>query len=317
MKSGSRLSKHDQLVTIAFLKFKLGYTHAKIAQLFNISEMTVTRMLKTAIAEGIVTISVKMPIDENEALSKQIKQKYSLRDVLIIKNNQYEDAITTVSKAAASYLDMVILPLDVLGLAAGRVLSHVLPYMNLPSISPNTNQFEVVQVQGGYSNLDQQNPTSTIVNFVNRFGIPGHLLLYPMYSTSESGAQLLYSQNKTYLDNLWRRCSILLTGVGVFEQNEFKREESLLTESDITELKKKGAVGVVFGRWFNADGKYLDCAANRKVMSITPELQSRILKRVLVAFGDEKVTVIDALLKAKVSNIFISDENTAKKIANM
>ncbi|HIR26467.1 MAG TPA: transposase family protein, partial [Candidatus Choladousia intestinigallinarum] len=43
---------------MSFLKYKLGYTHAKIAELFNVSEMTVSRMLKTAFDEGIVTISV-------------------------------------------------------------------------------------------------------------------------------------------------------------------------------------------------------------------------------------------------------------------
>ncbi|MDY4611603.1 MAG: sugar-binding domain-containing protein [Sphaerochaetaceae bacterium] len=316
-KSSSILSRHDQLVTMSFLKYKLGYTHAKIAELFNVSVMTVSRMLKTAIDEGIVTISVKIAIDVDEELSQQLKQKYALRDVLIVKNNQYEDAITTVSKAAASYLDMVILPRDVMGLAAGRVLSHVLPLMNLPSIDRNSDQFEVVQVQGGYPNLEVQNPTTTIVNFVNRFGIPGHLVLYPMYASSEDSAQMLYQQNKEDFENRWKKCTILLTGVGVFGQDNFQREESLLSNEDIKELETKGVMGVIFGRWFNSDGQYLDCSSNRKVMSITPNIQKKIPKRILVAFGDEKLTVINVLLKTQISNIFISDEKTAKGLLHM
>ena len=302
---------------MSFLKFKLGYTHAKIAELFNVSVMTVSRMLKTAIDEGIVTISVKIPIDEDEELSKQIKQKYELRDVLIVRNNQYEDAIYTVSKAAASYLDMVILPRDVMGLAAGRVLSHVLPLMNLPSIERNSNQFEVVQVQGGYPNIDAHHPTTTIGNFVNRFGIPGHFLLYPMYASSENSAKMIYKQNKDEFEILWKRCTILLTGVGVFGQDNFQREESLFNSQDIQEIESNGGVGVIFGRWFNSEGEYLDCTPNRKVISIKPSFQKKIPKRILVAFGDEKLTVINALLKTNISNIFISNEKTARDLLLM
>lgn len=302
---------------MSFLKYKLGYTHAKIAELFNVSEMTVSRMLKTAFDEGIVTISVNIPIDEEKGLSQQLKQKYGLRDVLIVKNNQYEDAITTVSKAVASYLDMVILPKDMMGLAAGRVMSQVLPLMNLPSIERNKEQFEVVQVQGGYPDLEIDNPTSTIVNFVNRFGIPGHLMMYPMYASSEDSARMLYLQNKEKFETLWKRCTILLTGVGILGQHDYQKENSLLNNEDVKELEEKKAVGVIFGRWFDADGNYLDCSANRKVMSITPDIQMTIPKRILVALGDERLAVINTLLKTKIINIFISDEKSAKELLLM
>lgn len=314
MRKNSILSRHDQLVTMSFLKYKLGYTQAKIAELFNVSLMTVSRMLKEAIDEGIVTISVKIPINEDEELSKQIKQKYALRDALIVKDNEYEDTITTISKAAASYLDMVILPRDVMGLAAGRVLSHVLPLMNIPAINRNSVEFKVVQVQGGYPDIDAFHPTTTIVNFVNRFGIPGHLLMYPMYAASENSAKMIYAQNKDEFESLWTKCTILLTGVGVFDKENIQREESLLTTEDISEIESKGGIGVIFGRWFDSEGNYLDCSSNRKAISIKPAFQKKILKRVLIAFGDEKLTVIDTLLKTKITNIFISDEKTARDL---
>lgn len=314
MKSDSILSRHDQLVTISFLKYKLGYPHAKIAELFNTSVMTVSRMLKSALDEGIVTISVKTSMDVDEDLSRQIKQKYSLRDVLIVKNNQYEDEVTTVSKAAASYLDMIMLPRDVMGLAAGKILSRVLPLMDLPSIDRNKDQFDVVQVQGGYPNLEAQNPTTTIVNFVNRLGIKGHLLLQPMYASSEESAQMIYKHNSENFEGIWKRCTLLLTGVGVYGQDYFQREESLLDNEDFKELENMGAIGVIYGRWFNSDGKYLDCTPNRKAISISPEIQKNVPKRILVAFGDEKLTVINTLLKTKIVNIFLSDEMTAKRL---
>ncbi len=317
MKSDSILSRHDQLVTISFLKHKLGYPHAKIAELFNISVMTVSRMLKTAIDEGIVTISVKTSMNVAEELSRQIKQKYALRDVLIVENNQYEDAITTVSKAAASYLDMIILPRDVMGLAAGRILSRVIPLMDLPSIDRNKDQFEVVQVQGGYPNLGLENPATTIVNFVNRLGIKGHLLLHPMYAPSEESAQMIHKHEKEKIEKIWERCTILLTGVGVYGQHDLQREESLLNNEDFEELDISGAIGVIYGRWFDSEGKYLDCTPNRKVISIPSEIQKIIPKRILVAFGDEKLTVIHTLLKTNIVNIFISDEKTAKELLLM
>ena len=138
-----------------------------------------------------------------------------------------------------------------------------------------------------------------------------------MYAASESIAEMIYDQNKEEFESLWSKCTILLTGSGVCEPDNLQYPESLLNHQDIEEIEKKGGLGVIFGRWFDSNGNYLDCSPNRKAISIKPNFQEKIPKRILVAFGDEKLAVINTLLKTSICNIFISDEKTACNLLTM
>lgn len=318
MSENSKLPKPGlttQLVSVAVLKYKMGYSQAKIANMLGVSSMTVSRLLDSAIEHGIVTISVKTPIDTNEELSIKIKERYKLHDALIVKNNTYEDSITSVAKGTAFYLDLAICPGDVLGIAAGRTLSRVMPYMNLPLIGGNSKgQFEVIQLQGGYTAMGDRNPTNSIINFSNRFGAKGHLLQHPMYESSLEMAKMTYEHEMSLLEEMWSRCSILVSGVGTWGPHSIQREEGLLSEKDFKELEECQVVGDLFGRWFDSNGQYVNCSCNKRLVSIPPHVQKKVPKRILVSSGEEKLQAIHLLLKNSMMNILISDEISAKRL---
>lgn len=314
MKKPSKQNRVDQLVAVSIMKYKMGYSQAKIASMLEVSPMTVSRMLDDAINEGIVKIFIKTSIDNDEELSQEMKEHYKLRDAIIVKSNAYENAISSVAKAAAYYLDLSICPGDVLGIAAGRTLSQVMPYMSIPLIGRNKEQFEVVQLQGGYAAMGDRNPTNSIVNFANRFGIKGHLLQHPMYVSSIELAKIIYEQDMDSLETMWRKCSILVCGVGIWGPHCIQREEHLLREQDFVELENGHAVGDLFGRWFDENGEYIDCSCNHRVVSITPHVQKNISRRILVSSGIEKLQAIHLLLKNSMMNIIISDQYTAKSL---
>ncbi|QQO10689.1 sugar-binding transcriptional regulator [Breznakiella homolactica] len=314
MKKTNDSSKLDQLVTVSMLKYKLGYSQAQISKMLGVSTMTVSRMLDAAIDQGIVKISVKTSIDDDEELSQEIKAKYKLRDALIVRTNPYEDVVTRLAKATAFYLDLSICRGDVLGVAAGRTLSQVMPYMTLPAIGRDKQHFEVVQLQGGYTSMGDRNPTISIINFANRFGIEGHLLQHPMYASSPEAAKVIHEHYMADMEKLWKKCTLLVSGVGIWGPHCFQREEKLLGEDDLNELKEAGALGDLFGRWFDTNGNYLDCCCNQRVVSIPPRIQKFIPRRILVSYGEEKLQAIDVVLAHGMMNIFISDEDTAKQL---
>jgi deoxyribonucleoside regulator len=307
-------SMTDQLVSVAVLKYKMGYSQARIASMLGVSSMTVSRLLDAAIDHGIVKISVKTPVDSDEELSNKIVTRYKLRDALIVKNNTYEDAITSVAKATAFYLDLSICSSDVLGIAAGRTLARVMPYMTLPLIGRNKEQFEVVQLQGGYTAMGDRNPTNSIINFANRFGAKGHLLQHPMYESSLELAKMTYEHEMSSLEEMWGKCSILVSGVGTWGPHSIQREEHLLGEQDFDELGRCQVVGDLFGRWFDKNGQYVDCSCNKRLVSIPPHVQKKIPRRILVSSGSEKLQAIHVLLEHSMMNILISDELSAKSL---
>jgi DNA-binding transcriptional regulator LsrR (DeoR family) len=135
-----------------------------------------------------------------------------------------------------------------------------------------------------------------------------------MYALSKEAALATYEQYKEKFEMIWKKCTILLCGVGVRGPHCFQREEKLLSEEDLRELDDLEAVGDLYGRWFDLNGNYLACSPNQRVISILPEIQKLIPRRVLISFGKEKITAIDILLKNSMANILISDELTAKKL---
>jgi deoxyribonucleoside regulator len=316
-KGPSNQSKVDQLVSVAVLKYRMGYSQAKIANMLGVSSMTVSRLLDAAIDHEIVKISIKTSIDSDEELSQELIAHYKLRDAVIVKNNACEDAIVSVAKATAYYLDLSICPGEILGIAAGRTLSQVMPYMTIPLIGRNKEQFEVVQLQGGYTAMGDRNPTNSIINFANRFGAKGHLLQHPMYVSSLELAKIIHEHEMDSLEALWGKCSILVCGVGTWGPHSIQREEHLLREQDFLELDKAQAIGDLFGRWFDANGRYVDCSCNHRLVSIPPHVQKNIPKRILVSSGAEKQQAIHILLKNSMMNILISDARTAKNLLDM
>ncbi len=314
MKTNIESSKIDQLATVAMLKYKMDYSQARIAEILGVSSMTVSRMLESAIDEGIVEITIKTTVDDDKELSRELKDRYKLHDALIVKNNLYEDEVTTVAKAAAFYLDLAICPGDVLGVSAGRTLSQLMPYMSLPLIGRNKDQFRVVQLQGGYAALGDRNPTLSIINFANRFGIKGQILQHPMYAPTMQSAKHIYEQYGEFLEKMWKKCTLLVCGVGIRGSGNLLQEEKLITEADLQELDEAEAVGDLFGRWFDANGREIACSCNRRLISVLPHLLQDIPRRILVASGEEKVLSIRVLLEKSMMNILISDEQTAKKL---
>ncbi len=314
MKKQDEQVKIDQLVEVSVLKYKMGYSQAKIADMLGVSAMTVSRMLDESIEKGIIRISVKAPVDCNDELSEELVRKFGLKDAFIVNHSPYEDSLVSLGKAAACYLDLSICPGDVLGIAAGRTLSQVMPYMKLPLIAREKEQLEVVQLQGGYVKMGDRNPINSIINFANRFGIRGHLLQHPMYLSSEQLAKQIYEHEMSSLEKIWGKCSILVSGVGIWGPHCVQREEDLLSEDDFLELEQFQAVGDLFGRWFDQKGNYIDCSCNRRVVSIIPSIQKNVPRKILVSAGAERLAAIRAVLGNALMNIFISDEFTARSL---
>jgi DNA-binding transcriptional regulator LsrR (DeoR family) len=113
---------------------------------------------------------------------------------------------------------------------------------------------------------------------------------------------------------MWKKCTLLVCGVGIRGSGNLLQEEKLITEADLQELDEAEAVGDLFGRWFDANGREIACSCNRRLISVFPHLLQEIPRRILVASGEEKVRSIRVLLEKSMMNILISDEQTAKKL---
>jgi deoxyribonucleoside regulator len=299
------------LQSVAVMKYKLGLSNVEIARRLNVSAMTISRFLDLAQEMGIIQISVKTSIEEDSELEKGLKERYNLKDCIVITGDIESEPIEATTVAAANYLDMILTDKDTFGLAAGRTIGKTISHMRLSSVS-DTSKFTIVQLMGGSYFAEKSNPTTMISSFASRFGANGILLQQPLYTQTEEQSRLMRNAVWDNFMKRWQSCTVLAVGLGTVCPSVLQDNEGMLFDSDYREIVEKNAVGRIFGIWIGRDGNPIDCSCNRRAISIPMDIAMTIPLRVAISCGMEKIEVMRASLKSGLINCVITDMKTAR-----
>lgn len=79
------------IVKIAQLYYEQDMTQAQIARELGIYRTTISRLLKRGRDQGIVTIAINYDYNENLWLEQQVKQKFGLKDVVVVSGNDEDE----------------------------------------------------------------------------------------------------------------------------------------------------------------------------------------------------------------------------------
>ena len=79
------------IVKIAQLYYEQDMTQAQIARELRIYRTTISRLLKRGRDQGIVTIAINYDYNENLWLEQQLKQKFGLKDVVVVSGNDEDE----------------------------------------------------------------------------------------------------------------------------------------------------------------------------------------------------------------------------------
>ncbi|MCZ5716437.1 sugar-binding transcriptional regulator, partial [Escherichia coli] len=82
--------------------------------------------------QGIVTIAINYDYNENLWLEQQVKQKFSLKDVVVVSGNDEDEdtQLAMMGLHGAQLLDRLLEPGDIVGFSWGRAVSALVE--NLP-----------------------------------------------------------------------------------------------------------------------------------------------------------------------------------------
>lgn len=305
----------DFLTTqVAIMKYKLDYSQKEIAEKLDISQMTVSRLIDRARKIGIVQISVLTPIENAWEMEKQIESKFSLKKAIVFRNRYNEDPVQLIGRAAAEYLDFLIGRDDVLGVSAGRTLAQVIPHLKLP-MREEGHKPTVVQLEGGFTTSEIFNPVSILQEFVSMSGVKGYFFNLPIYANSIEAHDALNAH--IILDPLiskWKEIDIALAAVGISGEESIYRISGVLKKEEMDELIRQGAVGSIYGRWYNIDGRFIDSDVNKRVFGIPLAIAKSIPKRILITAGLHKIKAIRGGLNTRLCDIIITEETTAAKL---
>ena len=91
------------IVKIAQLYYEQDMTQVQIARELGIYRTTISRLLKRGRDQGIVTIAINYDYNENLWLEQQVKQKFGLKDVVVVSGNDEVTRRATAGSLAGAW----------------------------------------------------------------------------------------------------------------------------------------------------------------------------------------------------------------------
>jgi len=316
----TQLDELRLIAKIARLYHERNWTQPEIANRLQLSQATVSRMLKRARREGIVRITVTPPSGAYPDMEDCLQQRYNMRDVVVAENEDEseEETLRAIGAAAAYYLETTLEQDEVIGVSSwSSTLGAML--RTLRQVSRQTNA-TVVQALGGMGNPSAEYHANNLVrqlaHLVN--GKPCFLPAPAVVASQEMRDSFLRDYFVRETINMFDQVTLGLMGIGCLEPSRLLSDSgNTFNSEELESLAANGAVGDICLHFYKANGDPISSEFDDRVFGMCYE-QLKGLKRCIgVAGGKRKVQSIQAAMKGGWINILITDRFTARYLCEL
>jgi DNA-binding transcriptional regulator LsrR (DeoR family) len=303
----------NQLARVARLYYEDNLNQIEIATMLGTSHSTISRMLNEAMENKIVEVVIRYPISTIPALGKCLRNKYGLKEAFVFPSSGlgYEEQVQNLGQLAAYVLEKHLEENMTLGISLGR------------AVAATTHAFKptgflhcrVVRLQGAMEN-ELMEGTNLAQVLSSQLGGEFVIVPAPMIMRSSEACRLIMKEPSVIETlRIAENADIALVGMGSMDPAiSTTLRNNLITLNELIELKKAGAVGEVFGKYFDKEGRTLNVDFNRRSVSIPLE-KLRDFKTVIgVAAGLHKVEAILGLIHGHLINILVTDSDAAHQL---
>jgi len=304
------------LVKVSRFYYEDGLNQDAITARLGLSRSKVSRLLAQAREAGIVQISV-VPLDQLFTdLEARLEQRFGLEEALVVEappTESQEVVSRVIGTAAAGYLIRAIGPRSTVGIAWGTTLYHLaaaLPPHHLPDV-------QIVQIIGGLGPPDAEVHATELCRHLSRaFGCRMALLPVPgIVADQRTREALLPDIHVQRAVQAFDHLDMAFVGVGApTPDSVVLRDGSIISQAELDDLLRKGAVGDIALRFFDADGNFVQSEINDRVIGVTIEQLRRTPRVVGVSGGPDKLPALQGALAGGLINVLITDSRTAERL---
>jgi DNA-binding transcriptional regulator LsrR (DeoR family) len=291
-------------------------TQNQIAQRLGLSRIKVSRLLRQAKREQIVTITLAAPSGVLADLEEEIESRYGLEEAVVVASEQTRTSAGLALELAPAAAECLIRRLsgeETVGISWGTTLKAVVDAISAhewPGI-------RIVQLTGGLGPVaTQEHSTELARRMAEKFCAKLHLLSAPGIA-SDRGAAEAFRKDRQIADTLAlaARVDVAVVGIGVLASDAFLMKDGrILSQKEFQQLKKAGAVGDIGLRAFDAAGSPVELEINDRVIGLTFEQLRKIPCLIAVAGGEEKVEAIRGALSSGIPKVLVTDGYTARRL---
>jgi DNA-binding transcriptional regulator LsrR (DeoR family) len=307
-----RLHEAKQMLLCAELHYKQQKQQQKIAHQLGLSTSKVSRLLRKAIDEGVVTVQITPPV--LAGLSVELTRAYALRDAIVIPSGDAEERKEELGVAAARYFERVAGDHSKVGLSCGMTL-----YCLIKNLEGGLSKhLTILPLAAEDSPSSVTLSPNTLVGMMAAKYRPEYVSAYALLGTKQSDVEV----SKVYDEAL--SVDIAVFGIGALEPAlpGFCRLANLQGLSP-DRLRALGAVGEVNYQPFDGTGSPIDSpevrSISKRILCVpTFDLKAMALApgKLVVGIGGglHKVAAISGALKAGLCNVLITDQDVARAL---
>jgi len=307
-------SETSLMIETARLYYEHNFSQQQIANKLGISRPGISRLLQKARETGIVKIEIIDPGDKGTALEAKLKEKYNLKDVIIVPNEN-EDNITIkqrLGKSAITYLDHLIKDNMILGVSWGTTMLQVAQHVQ----ARPTLGVTIVQLNGGVTRAEYDTHASEVAQKMGEKyrAVPFLLPLPAIVDNINVKNAILSDKNIAHTLNLGKQAEVIVFTIGKFDYDSVLVKANYFEQKEVDDLIKNGAVADVCSRIIDNKGNICSDDLNNRTIGIElNEIKEKPFS-IAVAGGKDKVNAIKAALKGKLFNVLITDELVASQL---
>ena len=312
----ARIDELRLMTKVARMYYEQSLRQTEIMGRLNMSQSTISRLLKRAEQAGIVRIAVSVPSGAHPDLEEALQDQYGLKEAIVIDSiDDDEQIVRDLGPAAAYYVETTLRPHDVVGLSSWS--AALLAMVDAMQPSARTAGVQVVQILGGVGNPSAEvHATHLTRRFANLVGGAATLLPAPgVVGSAQARRVLLRDPFVREAIGLMSSVTLALVGIGAIEPSRMLAASgNVFSEAELETLRREGAVGDICLRFFNADGIPVVTPLNDRVLGMDFTQLHKTPRVVGVAGGSRKTAAIRGALSGNLVNVLITDRNTAARL---
>jgi len=296
-------------------------TQQEIADIENFSRSQISRFLKKAFEENLVSYSLNFPTEVNEeALSEQLCRVLGLERVVLIpsfygmgaKTNQ-EELSKNLALGVSDQLADLLGDAKTVGIGWGRTMYNTSLFVRPPQKTLRGRVFiPLIGLSG------DNTPALQINTIVDRFGERFHAERFYVNMPSLQNRNIADAEAFPSVRNLlekWKELDAAVISIGSPPANnknliyEFPRNYK-------KQIQSSGTVGDILSQFFYTDGNILELDSQFRLLALDIRELCKVPNVIAIASGPEKILPIVTAAKMGYIKTLVTDYDTGISLLN-
>jgi deoxyribonucleoside regulator len=307
----------ELMIKVAWQYYFRNLTQQEIAEKLNLSRLKIGRILRKALAEGVIEIRLSSSIQSyNLPIETELETRFLLREALVV--NSADDSQTlydNLGMAGARYLERLIEPNFILGIGLGTTVNAIVPHLGARKSKNGT----IVTLTGGFSQAGHDTSGyNASWPLANLLGANLEQLYCPLVTQNKEGRDAILQDG--YLSGQLKRATeskIALVSVGYIHMDMPLHRLGFCERADVEHLKAAGAVGELLVNFFDINGNPVRTNLTDRMIGLGIEDLKKIPTTVVISGGVEKAAAILGALRSGCVKVLITDQKTAQTILDL